>query len=518
MSLTASAALGDTCGAAPSDLVGCWPGDGDANDLAGASHGVLLNGTTFAPGQVGQAFSFDGDDDFVSIPDSADLKPPSITVAAWINISQSGQSIAVNKYGGSYNGWILYNNEFDLHRTGGVVVGAQDPSPTPLNTWFHLVGTFDGLTLRLYRDGVEVKSRSWPAGGGYTPTSTPMRIGRPSWFAGPSFPGLVDEVQLYDRALSPSEVAQVYAAGTPASPADRLWWTASSAAKIRRATLDPTGAPEDAITAIGGTQPQPFGLALDEAGGKVYWTVRAIAGGPIQRANLDGSDPETLVTGLTVARSIALDVAAGKMYWTLDFGHKIQRANLDGSNPEDLVTGADFYAGLALDLSAGKMYWTTFDFVRGIHRANLDGSAPQTLISGLGAPVSIALDVAADKMYWTEQIAPTGQDTIHRANLDGTGSEIVVGGLTDPQGLALDLAAGKLYWAEFHDGTIRRANLDGSGPVEDVVTGLALPADVALEFDADLRQPPPNQPPTAVISTSQTRAYSAEVEHGFRGS
>ena len=71
----------------------------------------------------------------------------------------------------------------------------------------------------------------------------------------------------------------------------------------------------------------------------MYWT----DGGTdkIQRANLDGSNIEDLVTqtqGLRVQSGIALDVAGGKMYWT-DYGtDKIQRANLDGSNIEDLVT------------------------------------------------------------------------------------------------------------------------------------------------------------------------------------
>ena len=59
----------------------------------------------------------------------------------------------------------------------------------------------------------------------------------------------------------------------------------------------------------------------------------------IQRANLDGSNVEDLVTqGLSSPRGIALDVEGGKMYWTDSGTDKIQRANLDGSNIEDLVT------------------------------------------------------------------------------------------------------------------------------------------------------------------------------------
>ena len=81
----------------------------------------------------------------------------------------------------------------------------------------------------------------------------------------------------------------------------------------------------------------PAGIALDVAAGKMYWTDRGNEW--IQRANLDGSEVEGLVTsGLDSPYGIALDVAAGKMYWTDAGTDKIQRANLDGSVVEDLVT------------------------------------------------------------------------------------------------------------------------------------------------------------------------------------
>ena len=73
----------------------------------------------------------------------------------------------------------------------------------------------------------------------------------------------------------------------------------------------------------------------------IFWTDSGTE--KIQRANLDGSDVQDLVTQGLVGDGIALDVEGGKMYWTdsrYDRGWKgkIQRANLDGSNIEDLVT------------------------------------------------------------------------------------------------------------------------------------------------------------------------------------
>ena len=214
--------------------------------------------------------------------------------------------------------------------------------------------------------------------------------------------------------------------------------------------------------------------------GKMYWT--DFGTDKIQRANLDGSGVEDLVTsGLNDPWGLALDVGARKMYWT-DFGtDKIQRANLDGSGVEDLVTsGLSGLRGLALDVGARKMYWTDSGTDK-IQRANLDGSGVEDLVtSGLSGPGHLALDVGAGKMYWTD----SGTDKIQRANLDGSGVEDLVTGLDDPIGLALDVGAGKMYWTDWQTNKIQRANLDGSG-VEDLVTsGLSVPVGLALDVSA----------------------------------
>ena len=134
----------------------------------------------------------------------------------------------------------------------------------------------------------------------------------------------------------------------------------------------------------------------------MYWTARAtIRHGPkIQRANLDGTQVEDLLTltserGLVSSVGLALDLDAGKMYWT-DRGTtrnraRIQRANLDGTQVEDLLTLqlglATGPVGLALDLGAGKMYWTGQDPGK-IQRANLDGTEVEDLVTfGSGWPV-----------------------------------------------------------------------------------------------------------------------------------
>ena len=256
-------------------------------------------------------------------------------------------------------------------------------------------------------------------------------------------------------------------------------WTDYGTDKIQRANLDGSNI-EDLITQELRT---PNGIALDVVGGKMYWIDNYTD--KIQRANLDGSDVEDLVTRTQRLRTpidIALDVEGGKMYWTDASTDKIQRANLNGTNIEDLVTrtqGLRSPNGIALDVVGGKMYWTD-TYTDKIQRANLDGSNIEDLVTqGLRSPYGIALDVEGGKMYWTD----ASTDKIQRANLDGSNIEdLVTQGLRSPYGIALDVEGGKMYWTDASTDKIQRANLDGSN-IEDLITqGLRSPYDIAISI------------------------------------
>ena len=166
------------------------------------------------------------------------------------------------------------------------------------------------------------------------------------------------------------------------------------------------------------------------------------------------------------------------MYWTDSGTEKIQRANLDGSNVEDLITtGLEEPFGIALDVGRGKMYWTDSGPAK-IQRANLDGSNVEDLITtGLRQPVGIALDVGRGKMYWTDN----GTEKIQRANLGGGNIEDLVTGLGTPVGIALDVGRDKMYWVDQHTNKIQRANLDGSNVEDLITTGLERPFGIALD-------------------------------------
>ena len=268
---------------------------------------------------------------------------------------------------------------------------------------------------------------------------------------------------------------------SPSGSTPKMYWTDVGTHKIQRANLDGSNI-EDLIT-TGLIYPQ--GIALDLTGKKMYWT----DGGTdkIQRADLDGSNVEDLIaTGLTSSptgpEGIALDVPRGKIYWTDFSTGKIQRANLDGSNAEDLITtGLRHPQGIALDLTGGKIYWA-HDSPDKIQRANLDGSNVEDLVTtGLEGPQGIALDLTGGKMYWTDE----GTHKIQRADLDGSNIEDLITadtGLRGPRSITLDLSKGKIYWADRSRRKIQRANLDGSNVEDLVTTGLRHPDAIALDL------------------------------------
>ncbi|MCY3665403.1 MAG: DUF5050 domain-containing protein [Gemmatimonadetes bacterium] len=257
------------------------------------------------------------------------------------------------------------------------------------------------------------------------------------------------------------------------STLSQMYWTGTNAGIIYRASLDGTNV-ETLITGLD----DPLVLALDAAGGQMYWT--SFEGGSIHRASLDGSNVETLITGLDASapEALALDVAGGQMYWMSWERGSIHRASLDGSNVETLVSGLDSPFELALDAAGGQMYWTSSEG-GSIHRASLDGSNVETLITGFGSLRGLALDVAGGRMYWIETTDYQGEDSIYRASLDGSNVETLITGLDDPFVLALDVTGSQMYWTSWEGGSIYRASLDGSN-IEALITGLDSLSSIAL--------------------------------------
>ena len=169
-------------------------------------------------------------------------------------------------------------------------------------------------------------------------------------------------------------------------------------------------------------------------------------------------------------------VRAGKIYWSDRRAGKVERANLDGTNPETLVTIASTnLRGLAIDVLADRLYIADNQSDK-IFSAPLKGGATEELVSGLGFPADLELDLANRKLYWCDQ----SRSHIRRSNLDGSNIELILE-TPNPYYLDLDLANNHLYWGGFSNGTVNRVQLDGSNPLT-LVSNVELTRGVKLDF------------------------------------
>ena len=191
-------------------MVSWWPAEGDANDIQDGNDGTFNGTPAYGSGEVGQAFSFNGIDAYVEVPDNASLNPTAVTVDAWINPSDvSGNHDIVFKGNHEYlmqlrNGTILFGSKDGT----GNYTEFQGSLNVPANTWSHVAITHDGATRRIYVNGV-LDPVTQSQTGLFTGDTDTLKIGR-HFFAIDFFNGLIDEVEVFNRALSPAEIASIY--------------------------------------------------------------------------------------------------------------------------------------------------------------------------------------------------------------------------------------------------------------------------------------------------------------------
>ena len=213
---------------APAGLVGWWPGDGNAKDIAAGHDGTLLGGVLFTPAKVGDGFTFNNNADQVTIPHdpSLDINSGGFTTEFWMKGGKNQPDslcAQVEKSHGFIDntGWA-----FQVFNTSGVVtfnIGAGGPGSTNFpgvlsavdvldNTFHHVAGSWDGSSIRLYIDGIlqGTASLSTPSN-----NNRALNLGFAAGGGSPQrfFRGQVDELSIYNRALSGVEIASIYNAG-----------------------------------------------------------------------------------------------------------------------------------------------------------------------------------------------------------------------------------------------------------------------------------------------------------------
>ncbi|MEP4147073.1 MAG: hypothetical protein ABJL54_07605 [Halioglobus sp.] len=232
------------------------------------------------------------------------------------------------------------------------------------------------------------------------------------------------EVDLENGKLYWTDMGEGAAAENSASPDSGM---------IVRADLD--GSNIEIIVPRGITT-TPKQLALDVGGGKVYWSDRGdvaneVVSPRIMRANLDGSDAETLVSDdLLSPVGMVLDTVKDKMYFTDRFANNIKRANLDGSDVEVVVKDTDYPVDLLIDFDTRLIYWTSRE-PGGILRADMDGNdidgkALQPIITGLSVPIGISMDRENRKLYYSDVIMSPPSGFIWESDMEGNHARKVV--------------------------------------------------------------------------------------------
>ena len=178
-------------------------------DSSGTGNNGTITNTTWVPsGKYGNALVFNGSNSLVTIPDTASLHlNAAMTLEAWVNPSSVNSTWRDVLYKGNDNYYLEGTSSNNVPAVGGTFGGANanvfGTATLVANTWTHLAATYDGATLRLYVNGTQVSSTART--GNLATSTNPLQIGGDSLY-GQNFSGMIDEVRIYNVALTQSQI------------------------------------------------------------------------------------------------------------------------------------------------------------------------------------------------------------------------------------------------------------------------------------------------------------------------
>ncbi len=212
----------------PSGMVAWWRAEGNANDSIGNNNGFPVGNLGYTNGEVGQAFVFDGSTSYIPLPASASLNVGTnggFTIECWIKPNYSeGAAMPITEWDSSStagltfwaeSGHKIYLAIIDTQGNNHAIASTNDLLNT--NSWQHVALTYDKASgnAAIYYNGTITTNLNL---GSFTPqTVYPMNIGRRTATItgqGSTFHGLMDELSLYNRALSSNEIAAIYNSGS----------------------------------------------------------------------------------------------------------------------------------------------------------------------------------------------------------------------------------------------------------------------------------------------------------------
>jgi sugar lactone lactonase YvrE len=239
--------------------------------------------------------------------------------------------------------------------------------------------------------------------------------------------------------------------------------------------------------------------------GKIYWAEFETQ--RIRRANLDGTDIETIVTTQGGSPyNVAVDPTRRILYWTTNEEvddtpfDSIWRARLDGSEVELLAQEIGrSTSDVTVDVGNGRVYWA-----KGWISGDIQFAAPRILVADVNQtafsilysagckPTGVTVGTVSHSIYWSDsgrcgfngEVPPR----LWHATSDGALREVILSGPTsfmrNATGIAVDEYSGHLYWTDWSLGIVARSSLDGVTFTQAIAT-VEVPEDIVWDFDSD---------------------------------
>jgi len=206
------------CASPPSGLVSWWPAEGDAKDASDGNSGTLQNGVGFTNGIVGRAFGFNGAGQAVDVGNPPNLQLQNFTIEGWIRRYSTSASwdpsytvgAVFHCAWGGYGLGLVDDGRIYLSKVGYSAVYST-MTLTDTNSFHHVAVTKSATNVVIYIDGIGESVGPYDPGFVF---NGPMAIGARGMDYVATFRGAIDEMSIYNRALSTGEIQAIYSAGS----------------------------------------------------------------------------------------------------------------------------------------------------------------------------------------------------------------------------------------------------------------------------------------------------------------
>ena len=408
-------------------LIGYWSFDEGAgnvaHDISGSGYMGTINGAAWTTGKINSALSFNGSTNDVVTP--AISLGSAFSVSAWVNPATTqgtyvriletqyngGLYLGTNSSGAKYK--FIVNTGTGSTGSCGAAYGCAEGG-TIAAGWHLITGTFDGTTARLYVDTSQVATETFS---GPPNTNFPLYIGRYYGGTGAGWNGAIDEVRLYNRALTAAEVSGIYSyVGGPADTAppsipSNVLATAVSGTQINvswSASTDNVGVTGYQVFRNGTVVGAVTGLSYSDTGltpSTTYsYTVSAFDGAGNSSNQSSAATTTTLIAdttppsvsiiapaaNATVSNTVVVSATASD-----DVGVANVQFTLDGNNLGPAITTAPY-----------SIFWDTTAASNGPH--TLTAVARDTSNNAATSiPVSVTVDNSVRTVTWTQMTPGT---------------------------------------------------------------------------------------------------------------